>query len=105
VVKLLGNLIPTPDVVLHERYLGDGPDGPQWAAPVSRACRIQRGQKRLQLADSRVVVLTATVFLLGHDDVSTQDRLTWDGAAHTVEQLDTVTWLSGQPMHHEAGVV
>jgi len=105
VVMLLGNLIPTPDTVQHEHYLGDGPDGPQWAAPVALACRIEHGQKHVQLADSRVVVLTATVFLLGDVDVSTQDRLTWAGKTHTVEQLDTMTWLDGRPMHHEAGVV
>lgn len=101
-VRLLGNLIPTPDVIQHERYLGDGSDGPQWAAPVSRRGRWQRGERRIQLADGRVVVLTAVAFLLGADgEVSTQDRL--DG--RTVEHIEAPTWLSGDVMHYEAGVV
>lgn len=101
-VMLLGNLIPTPDTVQHERYLGDGGDGPQWSAAVPRAARVEKQSKRIQLADSRVVVLTGKVYLLGHEgEVSVQDRI--DG--RTVEIVDTPTWWDGTPMHHEAGVV
>lgn len=101
-LKLLGNLIPTPDVIAHERYLGDGPDGPQWAAPVTRPGRWEKRSKRIQLADSRVVALTAVAYLPGADgDVSTQDRL--DG--RTVENIEAPAWLDGTVMHYEAGVV
>lgn len=101
-LKLLGNFIPTPDTIQHERYLGDGPDGPQWAPAVARPGRWQRGSKRIQLADSRVVVLTAVCFLPGADgEVSTQDRLN----GRTVEHIEAPAWLNGAVMHYEAGVV
>lgn len=101
-VALLASFVPTPDTISHERYLGDGPDGPTWAAPVARRGRIEHGAKAIQLSDGRVVTLTRTVYLLGHEgEVSTQDRL--DG--RTVERVVTPTWWDGTPMHHEAGVV
>ena len=101
-VALLGNLVPTPDTVQHERYLGDTGDGPQWAAPVARAARVEKQSRRIQTEDSRVVVLTGRIYLLGHEgEVSTQDRL--DG--RTVEAVDAPTWWNGDVMHYEAGVV
>ncbi|GAB3472025.1 hypothetical protein [Actinophytocola sediminis] len=101
-VALLGTFVPTPDTIEHEVYLGDGPDGPQWATAVSRLGRIEHGEKRIQTPDGRVVVLTATIFLLGHEgEVSTQDKLN----GRTVEQVATPTWWDSTPMHHEAGVV
>lgn len=100
-VTLLGNLIPTPDVIQHERFLGDGSDGPVWAAAVERRGRWQAGEKRVQLPDGRVVVLTATVFLPGEVEVSIMDKLN----GHAVERVDTATWWDGTAMHHEAGVV
>ena len=100
-LTLLGNLIPTPDTVQHEVYLGDGEDGPQWAAPVARKARMESASKKIQTGDGRVVVLTGKVFLLGHEgSVKVQDRI--DG--RTVEVVDTPTWWDGTPMHHEAGV-
>lgn len=100
-VMLLGNLIPTPNVVQHEVYLGDGGDGPQWAPAVARQARVEKASKRIQTADGRVVTLTGKVYLLGHEgDVKVQDRI--DG--RTVEVVDSPTWWNGTAMHHEAGV-
>ncbi len=101
-VALLGSFIPTPDTVQHEVYQGDGADGPQWAAAVPRAARVERQSRRIQTGDSRVVVLTGRIYLLGHEgEVAVQDRI--DG--RTVEVVDSPTWWDGTVMHYEAGVV
>jgi hypothetical protein len=101
VVALLGNLIPTPDMVQHEVYLDDGPDGPQWAVPEARQARVEAASKRIQTTDGRVITLTSRIYLLGHEgEVKVGDRLN----GRTVETIDAPTWWNGDVMHYEAGV-
>lgn len=106
-VSLLGALIPTPNPVLLQRYLGDGGDGPTYSDPEPFFGRWEDTTSQKATAEGRVVTITGLIYLPAAVDPKAGDQLakatapdTW----HRVEFIDTATWFDGSVMHHEVRV-
>ncbi len=104
-VSVLGPLIPTPDPIRVRRYLGDGPDGPQWAEPVQVYGRWEPSTRQIETPQGRVVTLVGVVFLPASAEPSVGDQVArGDGDWRRVELVDTLAWFDGTVMHHEVSV-